>query len=83
MWGRGLRGGGQGATAPWPSPHKTHTNMKKKPKRLGLFGGTFNPIHYGHLRSAEEVAEALNLDKVWFMPAAPSPPQGLGPGDSL
>jgi nicotinate-nucleotide adenylyltransferase len=45
----------------------------KKPKRLGLFGGTFNPIHYGHLRSAEEVAEALSLDKVWFMPAALPP----------
>jgi nicotinate-nucleotide adenylyltransferase len=43
---------------------------KKQPKRLGLFGGTFNPIHYGHLRSAEEVAEALNLNQVWFLPAA-------------
>jgi nicotinate-nucleotide adenylyltransferase len=52
-----------------PSPHKTHL-MKKKPKRLGLFGGTFNPIHYGHLRSAEEVAEALNLGQIWFIPAA-------------
>jgi len=47
--------------------------MKKKPKRLGLFGGTFNPIHYGHLRSAEEVAEALDLGQVWFIPAALPP----------
>ncbi|MEJ2091460.1 MAG: nicotinate-nucleotide adenylyltransferase, partial [Syntrophobacterales bacterium] len=45
----------------------------KKPKRLGLFGGTFNPIHYGHLRSAEEVAEALDLGQVWFIPAALPP----------
>jgi len=47
--------------------------MKKKPTRLGLFGGTFNPIHYGHLRSAEEVAEALDLDQIWFIPAALPP----------
>ena len=45
----------------------------KKPQRLGLFGGTFNPIHYGHLRSAEEVAEALDLGQVWFIPAALPP----------
>jgi nicotinate-nucleotide adenylyltransferase len=42
-------------------------------KRLGLFGGTFNPIHYGHLRSAEEVVEALGLHRLWFIPAAIPP----------
>jgi nicotinate-nucleotide adenylyltransferase len=41
--------------------------------RVGLFGGSFNPIHLGHLRSAEEVREALALDLVYFVPAA-SPP---------
>ncbi len=41
--------------------------------RLGLFGGTFNPIHYGHLRSAEEVCEALALTRLWFIPAAHPP----------
>jgi nicotinate-nucleotide adenylyltransferase len=41
--------------------------------RVGLFGGSFNPIHLGHLRAAEEVREALNLDLVYFVPAA-SPP---------
>jgi len=46
---------------------------KKPPPRLGLFGGTFNPIHYGHLRAAEEVAEALALRQVWFLPAAQPP----------
>lgn len=42
-------------------------------KRLALFGGTFNPIHYGHLRLAEEVREYLGFDRVVFVPAA-SPP---------
>jgi nicotinate-nucleotide adenylyltransferase len=41
--------------------------------RLGLFGGTFNPIHFGHLRAAEEVCEALSLDRLWFIPAAHPP----------
>ena len=47
------------------------------PKRLGLFGGTFNPIHYGHLRTAEEVVEALGLTHLWFIPAA-LPPHKTG-----
>jgi len=41
--------------------------------RLGVFGGTFNPIHYGHLRAAEEVRERLSLDKVFFVPAGNPP----------
>jgi nicotinate-nucleotide adenylyltransferase len=48
-------------------------------KRLGLFGGTFNPIHYGHLRSAEEVCEALGLTRLWFIPAG-EPPHKAGQG---
>jgi nicotinate-nucleotide adenylyltransferase len=47
---------------------------------VGLFGGTFNPVHYGHLRVAEEIAEGLSLDEVVFMPAADPPhksPRGL------
>ena len=47
-------------------------------QRLGLFGGTFNPIHYGHLRSAEEVCEALGLDRLWFIPAAVPPHKATG-----
>lgn len=45
--------------------------------RVGLFGGSFNPIHFGHLRAAEEVREALALDLVYFIPAA-LPPHKLG-----
>ncbi len=39
-------------------------------KRLGLMGGTFNPIHVGHLRMAEEFAERYELDQVLLIPCA-------------
>ncbi len=42
-------------------------------KRIGVLGGTFNPIHLAHLRSAEELAEELDLERVLFIPSA-SPP---------
>jgi nicotinate-nucleotide adenylyltransferase len=41
--------------------------------RIGLFGGTFDPIHWGHIRSAEEVREAFSLDRVLFIPASIPP----------
>ena len=45
--------------------------------RIGVFGGSFNPIHFGHLLLADEVAEALDLDRLVFVPAA-HPPHKLG-----
>jgi nicotinate-nucleotide adenylyltransferase len=41
--------------------------------RLGILGGTFNPIHLGHLAAAEEVCDRLRLDSVLFIPAFHSP----------
>lgn len=42
-------------------------------RRIGIYGGTFNPIHRGHLRSASEVANALDLDRIVFIPSAQPP----------
>jgi len=41
--------------------------------RAGLMGGTFDPIHVGHLAVAEEARDALGLDRVLFMPAGEPP----------
>ena len=45
--------------------------------RLGIYGGTFDPVHYGHLLAAEQCREQCGLDEVWFVPAA-TPPHKQG-----
>ncbi len=47
--------------------------------RTGLMGGTFDPIHLGHLLAAEAAREAADLDEVWFIPTA-VPPHKPQPG---
>ncbi|RZT22275.1 nicotinate-nucleotide adenylyltransferase [Fictibacillus sp. BK138] len=42
-------------------------------KHIGLFGGTFNPPHIGHLIIAQEALKQLKLDEVWWMPASNPP----------
>ena len=42
-------------------------------RRLGVLGGTFDPIHYGHLDAAEAAREAVSLDEVLFLPAHDQP----------
>ena len=46
---------------------------KKEKQRIGLMGGTFNPVHMGHLLLAERAYEQMELDKVWMMPNAVPP----------
>jgi len=41
--------------------------------RIGVMGGSFNPIHFGHLRVARDVKQRLNLDRMLLMPASQSP----------
>ncbi|MCK5825860.1 MAG: nicotinate (nicotinamide) nucleotide adenylyltransferase [Desulfuromusa sp.] len=45
--------------------------------RIGLLGGTFNPIHFGHLHIAEEVVKSCNLAQVWFIPTCKPPHKQL------
>lgn len=46
--------------------------------KIGIFGGTFNPIHMGHLIVADRVQTILSLDKVYFVPSFISPHKGRG-----
>ncbi|AQU85140.1 MULTISPECIES: nicotinate-nucleotide adenylyltransferase [unclassified Halomonas] len=52
--------------------------MTQKTLRVGMLGGTFDPVHLGHLRSAVEVREALGLDRLHMIPA-PQPPLRQAP----
>jgi nicotinate-nucleotide adenylyltransferase len=47
---------------------------------VGLFGGTFDPVHVAHLRIAEEVREAFSLERIYFVPAWIQPLKGRSTG---
>lgn len=49
---------------------------------IGVFGGTFDPIHYGHLRSAFEMLQALRFDEVRFIPCGDPPHRGTTYADA-
>jgi len=44
-------------------------NKDSTEEKIGLFGGTLNPIHSGHIKAAEVVLELFSLDKVLFIPS--------------
>ncbi len=50
--------------------------------KIGLMGGTFDPVHIGHLIAAQSVYEELELDEVWFMPTSMPPHKEQAPGAS-
>jgi nicotinate-nucleotide adenylyltransferase len=45
----------------------------ERQKKVGLFGGSFDPIHLGHLKMVQRLADSVGLDEVWFCPARISP----------
>ena len=49
---------------------------KSESRRIGIFGGTFNPVHFGHLRVAEEVRQSFALEKLYLVPSARPPHKG-------
>jgi nicotinate-nucleotide adenylyltransferase len=48
-------------------------------KRIGIFGGSFDPVHLGHLVAAQDACEHMLLDRVLFVPAAQAPLKGIAP----
>ncbi len=56
--------------------------MVNKPYRVGILGGTFNPIHYGHLAIAQAALEQFALDCVCFMPTGHAPHKSFS-GDAM
>ncbi len=56
----------------------TARDSATEPKRLGVFGGSFDPVHLGHLWLAETCREECSLDEVWFLPCGQAPHKPLG-----
>jgi nicotinate-nucleotide adenylyltransferase len=47
--------------------------MTPRARKIGILGGTFNPVHFGHLALAEAALRRFRLDEVWFIPCAKPP----------
>ena len=62
-----------------PSSPKAHPRPEEggRPAAIGLYGGSFDPVHLGHLGVARRAREAFDLDVIWFVPAH-RPPHKLG-----
>ena len=51
-----------------PQTHIEFQPVSTSKMRIGIMGGTFNPVHLGHLNMAEQVRKKLDLDEIWFIP---------------
>jgi nicotinate-nucleotide adenylyltransferase len=58
------------------NPSAPVTTRDPAPRRIGMLGGTFDPVHIGHLRGGLEVAESLALDELRLTPSARPPHRG-------
>ena len=56
-----------------PPATKTPKRVRARRFRLGIYGGTFDPVHHGHLLLARDVLEQLRFDAILFVPCAQSP----------
>src|SRR2546426_12277321 len=56
----------------------TASDPATKPKRLGVFGGSFDPVHWGHLLLAETCRDECSLEEVWFLPCGQPPHKPAG-----
>jgi nicotinate-nucleotide adenylyltransferase len=81
MTGSGPRAGGDPVSYAPEAPGSRSPRSDDEHVGLGLFGGTFDPVHYGHLRAADEVRVALRLADMRLLPAG-DPPHREPPGAS-
>ncbi len=78
----GLQHGPRGGAAGGLLPYQVAVPASPAPMffmRLGLFGGSFDPVHLGHLEVARCCQQQAGLDAVWFIPAATQPLKRHGP----
>jgi len=71
------RGGVSGPRATLGEPQLATAEVERPRRRIGIFGGTFDPPHIGHLWLAALAAESVELDRVLFMPASQPPHKRL------
>jgi nicotinate-nucleotide adenylyltransferase len=62
-----------------PGPGRGAADTVSAPRRIGVFGGTFDPPHYGHLAAAEEAGDRLELARVLFVPTGLPPHKPQAP----
>lgn len=70
--------GRDGKAAPRRALNDQAARAKSRVMRIGILGGSFDPVHLGHVGVARAAADALGLDRLWLMPAAQAPLRDAG-----